>query len=140
MHKSIAAVGFTLLLVSLEGCATDILTSGRVIIGDDNFSISLGFSNRDRDVIRNYYARSHKQKKWKRTPPGLAKRGRNLPSGLAKRDTLPPGLQGRGLPSSLESRLSTLPGGYIRVVVGADIVIMNTKTRLVMDIYRDVVF
>lgn len=140
MRKFIAAVGIAMLLVTVEGCATDILTSGRVIIGDDNFSISLGFSNHDRDVIKNYYARSHKQKKWKRTPPGLARKGRNLPPGLAKRDTLPPGLQNRGLPSSLESRLSTLPGGFIRVVVGTDIVIMNTKTRLVMDIYRDIVF
>ncbi len=140
MYKLIVSVGVVLMFVSSAGCATDILTSGQFTFGNDNVSISLGFSNQDRDIIRRHYAGSQKKKKWKRTPPGLAKRGGNLPPGLAKRDTLPPGLQGRGLPSTLESRLSKLPGGYVRVVVGTDIVIMNSKTRLVVDIFRDIVF
>lgn len=140
MRKLFVSVGVVLMFISSAGCATDILTSGQIRFGNENISISLGFSNQDREIIRRHYSGSHKKKKWKRTPPGLAKRGGNLPPGLAKRDTLPPGLQGRGLPSTLESRLSSLPDNYIRVVVGTDIVIMNSKTRLVVDIIRDIVF
>jgi len=71
-------------------------------------------------------------------PPGLAKRGGNLPPGLAKRDRLPPGLQGRGLPHALESSLSHLPGGYVRRKVGKDIVLMDSRTRTVFDIIFDI--
>ena len=140
MRSIFASAGLSIFLILTSGCATELLTSGRVIVGDDNFSVSVGFSNHDRKLIQQHYARYHKQKRWKRTPPGLAKRRGNLPPGLAKRDTLPPGLQGRGLPPSLESHLSKMPGGYIRVVVGTDIVIMNSKTRVGFDIFRDVVF
>jgi hypothetical protein len=139
MRAFLALIGITAVLASLTGCATDLLTSGRVVIGDENTSVAISFSNRDRELIHDYYARSYKKKKSKRTPPGLAKRGRHLPSGLAKRDTLPPGLQGRSLPADLESSLSPISKGYVRVIVGSDVVIMNRNTRVVIDIYRDAV-
>jgi hypothetical protein len=52
---------------------------------------------------------------------------------------LPRGLRGTPLPSDLERRLSPLPDVYVRVVIGGDIVLMHRDTRVVMDIYRDVV-
>ncbi len=59
---------------------------------------------------------------------------------LRKNGELPPGLQGRALPGDLEPRLSELPAGYVRVVIGADVVLQNTKTRVVVDIVKDIAF
>lgn len=77
---------------------------------------------------------THKGKR-KGPPPGLAKRD-SLPPGLAKRDTLPPGLARRDLPNDLERRLSRLPRGTRRSLVGDDIVLIEEATGLVIDILR----
>ena len=37
----------------------------------------------------------------------------------------------------LERRLSRLPEGYVRVIVGTDIVLMKTRSRVIIDIYRN---
>jgi len=113
-----------------------VATSGRVVIHDDNVRIGIVFTNRDRQLIHRYYE-SHRHSR-RKLPPGLAKKGR-LPHGLAKRDRLPPGLAKRSLPADLESSLSPLSKGNVRVIVGTDVVIMNKNTRVVIDIYRDVV-
>ncbi len=73
-------------------------------------------------------------RKRKKIPPGLAKRGGDLPPGLVKRDVLPPGLQGRTLPYDLETQLTPLPESYVRVQIGTDVVLLNRKTRVVMDV------
>lgn len=123
----------------VSGCAGLELTSGRVVFSDEGVEAGISIGSHDRALIADYYSNRLYRKKRKKTPPGLAKRGGSLPHGLAKRDVLPRGLQGRGLPSSLERQLSKPASGYIRVVVGADIVLMNSNTRVVMDIYRDIV-
>jgi hypothetical protein len=109
---------------------------GGVTVGDRNTRISVGFSTRDRELIRDYYAR-HRAKP---LPPGLAKRER-LPPGLERQlrkgGQLPPGLRGRGLPRELEHRLSPLPDGYARVIVGGRIVLQNAGTRVVVDVIQD---
>jgi len=116
----------------LGGCAASTSTSGRVVIQDDSAMVDIRFSDRDRALIDSYYRKPAKGKKG--MPPGLAKRGGNLPPGLAKRDTLPPGLSGEPLPHELERDLAPLPGNYVRVRVGGDIVLMDGKTRVVFDI------
>ena len=125
-----------LIIFSISGCIA--LREGRVVLADNDKSVSIVFSDRDRDLINGYY---HNKKKRKRIPPGLAKRDR-LPPGLEKqvrkRGQLPPGLQGRDLPYGLESRLSNIPNGYVRIQVGGDIVLMNKKTRVVVDIIKDI--
>ena len=120
----------------LGGCATSVMNSGGVVIEDDHTQIGVRISSRDREQIQHYYAHAHNAQQ-KKVPPGLAKRGGSLPPGLAKRDVLPIGLQERGLPADLERRLSRLPEGYVRVVVGTDIVLMKTRTRVIIDIYRN---
>lgn len=132
MMKYIAIILF--LATSLAGCITSPEnTSGRVVVHDRNALIDIRFNDRDRYLISDYYGQ-HGKTKHKRPPPGLAKRGGNLPPGLARRDQLPPGLQGRGLPQELDSRLSHLPDGYVRLKIGTDIVLMNRDTRVVFDI------
>jgi hypothetical protein len=77
-------------------------------------------------------------------PPGLAKRG-TLPPGLEKqlqkRGTLPPGLQKKiqPLPLELERQLRRLPAGYRRVVVDGNVILMNQETALIYDIVRSVI-
>jgi len=111
------------LALSLGGCAPVFSTSGRVVLKDDNKMIDVSISDRDRAAIEDYYKGGRRGRKGRGLPPGLAKRGGDLPPGLAKRDRLPPGLSGEPLPSS-----------YVRVRVGGDIVLMDRKTRVVVDV------
>lgn len=130
--------------VGLHDVRDVIDVSGAVKVKGKNASLAVYFSNDDRHHIQGFYSeKKHKHKKHKKTPPGLAKRGGNLPPGLQKQiernGQLPPGLQGRGLPGDLESRLSRLPEGYVRLVVEKDIVLMNKKTGIVADVMLNVV-
>ena len=139
IHKSLVLAALAL---CLGGCATHAVTSGRFVVRDTGYggsstSLEVRFSDHDRQQVQDYY-RAKGGGKYKKTPPGLAKRDQ-LPPGLAKRDTLPPGLQGRNLPGDLESRLTPLPAPYVRVIVGGDIVLMNGRTRVVVDLLSDMV-
>jgi hypothetical protein len=119
----------------VAGCAAIGATSGRVVIQDENTRVAVSFSSHDRALIGEYYDQ-HK----KRLPPGLAKRRGGLPPGLAKRDRLPPGLQRDPLPRELEAQLSTLPSGYVRVRVGQDIVLIDGRTHVVIDVIYGIAF
>ena len=107
------------------GCATYATTSGQVVLKNDNASVDVRIGDNDRALIENHYKKSKKHKK-------------GLPPGLAKRDKLPPGLQGEPLPSGLEGKLSPLPPNCVRVRVGQDIVLMDKKTRVVFDVVYDI--
>ena len=133
MYKYVLAA---LVVLMLSGCASYTATSGQVVIKDNDTSIDVRIGDRDRAFIEDYYQKSAQHKKG--LPPGLAKRGGNLPPGLAKRDKLPPGLQGEPLPRGLEGKLSPLSPNYVRVRVGRDIVLMDRKTRVVLDVVYDV--
>jgi hypothetical protein len=123
---------FLLTAMLLGGCASYAATSGRVVIRDDTGMVDVRFSDHDRALIHDYYEESRKHGKG--LPPGLAKRHGDLPPGLAKRQKLPPGLQYEPLPHDLDRRLSRLPSSYIRVRVGQDIVLMDGRTRVVLDV------
>jgi predicted small secreted protein len=126
-----------LVALFLSGCETMPGVAGQIGIAGPNAAVSVAFSDRDRQLISEYYAAPAR-----RAPPGLAKRDR-LPPGLEKQlqrnGRLPPGLQGRGLPGDLEGRLTRLPEGYARIVIGGDIVISNTRTQVVVDILKGAV-
>jgi len=89
-------------------------------------------------MINKYYAKPSAKK----VPPGLAKKD-SLPPGLAKQvvknGSLPPGLQGRVLPLNLETQLRKLPNGHARIIIGTDIAILNTTTRVITDIIKNIV-
>src|SRR5581483_4302657 len=95
--------------------------------------VAVSLNEHDRAVIEEYYAHGRRS-----LPPGLAKRRGGLPPGIAKRDKLPPGLDREPLPAELERRLTPLPGGYVRVRVGADIVLLEERTHVVVDAIYDV--
>ncbi len=117
-----------ILAAALTAC-TGYGSAGRVSIQDGRSRIDLAFSDQERHLIHDYYRRH--------LPPGLAKRSQ-LPPGLAKRSSLPPGLAGERLPRELETRLSNLPEGYVRLRIGTDVVLMDARTRLVLDIVKEV--
>jgi hypothetical protein len=76
-------------------------------------------------------------------PPGLAKR-ESLPPGLRKqlveRGELPPGLQKRlvDVPGPLVSRLPAVPAYYHRYFAGDDLIVVDTRTNRIVVIVRDV--
>jgi hypothetical protein len=72
-------------------------------------------------------------------PPGLAKKD-HLPPGLEKQlernGHLPPGLEKRTLPSDLASRLPPVSSGTERVLIGDNVVLLDRKSQLILDIVR----
>ena len=102
------------------------------------------FSTDERRIIEDYYHQGKKAKK-KGLPPGLAKRGGNLPPGLQKKldrdGKLPPGLQKRlePLPIDLNRRLPGLPEYYERVILERDIILIDRRTNRILDIIEDVI-
>lgn len=119
---------------ALTACVdTRTSTRGAVTVRDEHGRVTLVFSDRDRDEIYRYYRRN--------LPPGLAKK-ETLPPGLrkqlARRGTLPPGLEGQRLHRDLERRLSPLPRGYTRLRVGTDILLLDERTRVILDIVSDI--
>lgn len=120
--------------LSLVGCETlPPPRDGRVVVGDAE--VRIVFSDRDRRLIADWYDARRKP-----LPPGLAKKDKP-PPGHAKqmeRGHVPPGLEHRYLPHELERQLVRLPEGYVRVIVGADVTIMNVRTQVILDVIRDV--
>lgn len=108
---------------------------GDVRVHDRDHDVRVVFGDRDRVLIRDYYHNHYRS-----LPPGLAKKGK-VPPGHAKKlyrsQPVPPGLEWRYLPGDLEGRLSRLPDGYVRVIIGADVGIMNVRTRVIMDLIED---
>ncbi len=123
----------------LAGCVSMVATSDSIVIQDENTSTGSSFTGRDRQIIHHYYKLQRGRHKSYKTPPEHASHNGNLPYGLAKRDQLPPELYTRGLPKDLESQLTALPKNYIRVIVGGDVVMLDSNSRVVIDIYRNVI-
>jgi hypothetical protein len=138
MLTRLFSIFLVLLISGMTGCiANPTVNSGSIEVGNEHMRVSVAFNEHDRKKIKNYYKHSRKTKKSKKMPPGLAKK-HNLPPGLQKHikknGQLPPGLHKRNLPVDLEQELSPLPKGYVRVKVGGDVVLMDEKTRVVVDV------
>jgi Ni/Co efflux regulator RcnB len=95
-----------------------------------------GYNDHDRDEMRGWY-RDHRDN----LPPGLAKRDR-LPPGLERqlvvRGELPPGLRKKiqPCPDDLERRLPPPPRDCRHAVIGGHIVLLNTKSFVVVDVFH----
>jgi len=104
------------------------------------------FRPEERHTIEDYYRTINGNKKQKKgLPPGLAKRGGNLPPGLQKKlerdGQLPPGLQKRlePLPVDLDRRLPSLPENWARATLDHDVVLIDRRTNRILDIIENVV-
>ena len=95
---------------------------------------------KDRDAIARYFKDNTAG-----LPPGLAKRGGDLPPGLEKQlqknGKLPPGLEKKlePVPAPLERQLGGLPDGYSRRVLGQHLIVVNEKTKQIGDVFLNVV-
>lgn len=108
------------------------------------------FSEAEKAIIEEYFGYKH-DPKYKREDQGK-KSKRGLPPGLAKKDKLPPGLEkqleknGRlppglarnDLPKSLRDKLYATSKGTKRLIVGDDVILIDTATDIVLDILRGV--
>jgi hypothetical protein len=98
------------------------------------------FADVDVKIIREWFS---KPANLQGLPPGLAKK-ESLPPGLEKQlqknGSLPPGLQQKiqPLPPVLEVQLTKLPEGQKRVAIAGSIVLMNSKTSVIIDILTKV--
>ena len=138
MDKKLFFLCVILLASNLTGCTTTPkIDSGSIEVRTEDISAKVAFNEKDREIIKSYY--SHK-KKSKRMPPGLAKKDTpppGLQKHIVKHGELPPGLKKRSLPYELENSLTPLPKGFVRLKVGGDVVLMNEKTRIVVDVVFD---
>jgi hypothetical protein len=118
-------------LTGLAGCET-YPSYGAVSVHDRDYDVRVVFNDQDRTIIRDYYRSSYRG-----LPPGLAKKGK-IPPGhafkLLRHQAIPPGVTWETLPADVERRLSRLPDGYVRVVIGTDVAILHTRTRVVLDV------
>ena len=100
------------------------------------------FLPEERRIIENYYRSGGPSKG---LPPGLAKRGGNLPPGLQKHleknGRLPPGLQKRlePLPQDLEARLPRLPDYWQRVILDRDVILIDQRSNRILDILENII-
>jgi hypothetical protein len=109
--------------------------------------VDIVFSEIERRIILDYYYRNYRQwteahgkgkgQKHKDLPPGLARRD-TLPPGLAKQlvrnGTLPPGLAKRSLPYDLVVRLPARPDWQEVVIVDDKVMLIRRATNLILDI------
>lgn len=130
------------LLIAMSPLLAACATHAQVELETKHVSAKVHFGDHDLEIIKAHYLRNHHHGKGKNksTPPGLAKKGA-YPPGIRKQlqrgKGLPPGLDREPLPADLEQHLAPLPKGYVRVRVGADLVIMGVDTGIVVDIVRD---
>lgn len=110
------------------------------------------FSELEKRIIEDFFhqnspqtkskGKSKNKKSKKGLPSGLAKR-ESLPPGLQKQlqknGTLPPGLQKRQLPLNLTDQLPIRPEDFERIIVGADVLLIERSTNLIYDILKDAV-
>jgi hypothetical protein len=80
-------------------------------------------------VLARNYAVGAAYTGFKPLPPGIAKN-------LARGKPLPPGMVTRSLPDPLLRQLPQYPG-YNWAAAGADLILINTASRLVADVLRD---
>lgn len=124
-----------IVIFALAGCET-YGYAGAVSAHDSHTRVTVVFSDADRRILHDYYRIDYRS-----LPPGLAKKGK-VPPGHAHRhrvnQPLPPDAAWYYLPYNVERQLSRLPGDYVRIMIGADVAIMNVHTRVIVDLIENV--
>ena len=151
MPRLLAALAFAIFLLAPgSGAFADEV----VLLAQSDSTAKKVFSAVERRVIREVLAAANvneevekgkngkKAKGAKGAPPGLAKRD-SLPPGLERQlernGRLPPGLEKKQFPADLKARLPARLPGTERVIIGNDAVLIEIATNIVLDIIRDVI-
>ncbi len=134
MKKTLLACLVLGSLAGLTACETT--RYGDVRVHGPDYDVRVVFTDSDRRILRDHYRVDTRG-----LPPGLAKKGK-IPPGHAykmqRQHPLPPDVRWSYLPPDVERRLSRLPDGYARVLIGADIAILHTRTRVVVDLLDNI--
>lgn len=89
------------------------------------YKIAPRITHIDRAIIRSYFAGDASR---------LPQERRGNPRQPALPMWLPPQVEQHALPRELECKLSLLPEGYERVLVGRDVILVEPETRAVVDV------
>lgn len=133
--------------VDLSSAAAQESTPGAAgVTQEDPDVIDIVFTEIEKRLIRDYYDRTYRdwaedagknKGKSKELPPGLARKD-TLPPGLAKQlvqnGTLPPGLAKRSLPGDLIVLLPARPDWQEIVIVDDKVLLIQRATNLILDI------
>ena len=133
MRQPLICLLVVALAVAAIPLALDAKQTGKGKGKSSSASVSVVFTTDDQRIISNYFHRGTG------LPPGLAKR-ESLPPGLEKqlrrKGTLPPGLEKKlvSFPPDLDGRLTRLPEGHGRVFL-ANIALILGPARVIIDIF-----
>lgn len=89
------------------------------------------FSGGDRQAIDQFFRRQ--------AAPGAVNGATPRREPLLIRDRLPQGAPTRPLPYTLDLQLPPLPPGYARLIFGRDVLLVERRSRTIVDIMREVV-
>lgn len=89
----------------------------------------LRFSDDERRIINAHYTQARGPRPVQ-PPAQVAKPG----------DKLAPGLRPNKLPTNLDSKLPGLPAPYTRLVLGADVILVNRDTHDILDVIPQVAY
>ncbi|MBI3545296.1 MAG: hypothetical protein HY081_01675 [Gammaproteobacteria bacterium] len=119
MHRVLLLI---VMALTLNACAAYTATSGRVVLQDDSKPADARFSSSDRATITQYYKKFPAQKSAAESTQ------------LIKGDVLPAKAPTESLPAELEKKLSYLPYTHVRLRVGSQVVMIEKKTRIIVDV------
>jgi hypothetical protein len=105
------------------GAAGDVASSGE---GAEHDAVAPCITHVDRGMIRAYFRGAH-------TAPAASTNHHSRAHGRV------PSRAGSGaVPQDLEEKLSVLPAGYMRTIVGKNLVLVNVATHAVIDVVADI--
>ena len=107
------------------------VTTEEVVEGVTAGVLGAVLSDDERKIINGYF-HEHPDSvgKVKELPPGIRKK-------LARGGTLPPGIAKQVLPDGLHRQLPPRDGQHYEVI-GTDVVLVETATKVIVDVLRDV--
>ncbi|WP_340116023.1 anti-virulence regulator CigR family protein [Pelagibius sp. 7325] len=113
------------------GKPNDGITSQEVIEGVTAGVLGAVLSDDERRIIHRYFG-EHPDSlgKVKELPPGIRKK-------LARGGAMPPGIAKQALPDGLHRQLPPRNGQHYEII-GTDVVLVETATRIIVDVLKDV--
>lgn len=113
------------------GKANDGVTTEEVVEGVTAGVIGAVLNDDERRIIHRYFG-EHPDSvgKVKELPPGIRKK-------LARGGAMPPGIAKQALPDGLHRQLPPRDGEHYEIV-GTDVVLVETATRVIVDVLKDV--